>query len=415
MERNTSHAQRVEMIERHLAGESLAHIATDMGRSYYTIRGWWRAYRDAGWAGIVPKAPGPPQTGALSDFEPIVKYVALRLKRENPGWGLDVLLLHMTRRPSLAGKRLPRRTALYNYLKPFYPRLRPDYRGRTSRPSPAVTDVQAVHQRWQMDFKGRERIAPEGQVAPWLVCDEFSHAPLAGIIYTKRTGEPKAGLTYRDLQANLRQVFSQWGLPDQLRMDRDPLFVGSSRLEWPGTLLLWLAGLGVTPVINRPHRPTDNAHVERLGRTWNEQVASGADGLDKRGLQARTDHAWADRRQHLPSRNPHCAGRPPLVALPELARPRRPYTRQQETDLFKMRRVHQYLAQWRWQRKVDHTGCISLADYNRRVSRDLVGQIVKVHFDPHGAVFVAQTVDGTELKRFTLPILSQDYILGTGI
>jgi putative transposase len=206
MERNTKHAQRVEMVERHLKGESLAHIARDMGLNYYTIRTWWRAYRDAGWEGLVPKSPGPPKTGALSDFEPVVKYVALRLKRENPAWGLDVLRLHMKRRRSLTGKRIPRRTALYNYLKPFYPRFRPDYRGRTSQPSPPATDTQAVHQRWQMDFKGRESIAPEGQVAPWLVCDEFSSAPLAGIIYTKCTGEPKAGLSWRDLQANLGSV-----------------------------------------------------------------------------------------------------------------------------------------------------------------------------------------------------------------
>jgi transposase InsO family protein len=183
----------------------------------------------------------------------------------------------MERRRSLTGKRIPRRTALYNYLKPSYPRFRPDYRGRTSQPSPPTMDTQAVHQRWQMDFKGRESIAPEGQVPPWLVCDEFSSAPLAGIIYTKRTGEPKAGLSCRDLQANLRQVFTEWGLPDQLRMDRDPLFVSNPRLEWPGTLLLWLVGLGITPIINRPGRPTDNANVERLGRTWHEHVGYGAD------------------------------------------------------------------------------------------------------------------------------------------
>jgi transposase len=86
MERNMDHAQLVEMVERHLKGESLAHIASDVSLSYDTTRTWWRAYRDAGWEGLVPKPPGPPKTGALSDFEPVVRYVALRRKRENPAW-----------------------------------------------------------------------------------------------------------------------------------------------------------------------------------------------------------------------------------------------------------------------------------------------------------------------------------------
>jgi hypothetical protein len=50
--------------------------------------------------------------------------------------------------------------------------------------------------------------------------------------------------------------------------------------------------------------------------------------------------------------------------------------------------------------------------YNRRVSKNYVGQIVKIHCDPYETAFVAQAVDGAELKRFTLPIISQDYILG---
>ena len=68
----------------------------------------------------------------------------------------------------------------------------------------------------------------------------------------------------RLVQKDLRQVFARWGLPDAIRMDRDPIFVGSTRLEWPSTLILWLLGLGIQPIINRAYRPTDNAKVVRL-------------------------------------------------------------------------------------------------------------------------------------------------------
>jgi transposase InsO family protein len=411
-ERTTSHAQRVAMIEQHLQGQSLASIAQKMQLNRYTVRHWWRCYEQQAWRGLLARSTGRPSTGQLSSFEPMVKYVALRLKREHPGWGLDVLRLEMSRRPSLVGKQLPSRTALYNYLQPFYARLRPGRRLPSQKPQTVVREITRVHQRWQMDFKGKETIVPEGQVSPWLVCDEFSSAPLASVIYTKRTGDPKAGLTLRDIQANLRTVFNQWGLPDQLRMDRDPLWVGSSRLEWPSTLILWLVGLGVEPIINRPGQPTDNAQVERLNRTWQQHVALGAAGSTKAQLQTQTDQAWLDRRQFLPSRNRHCAGLPPLLACPELTSPRRPYTPAQEPSLFQMDRVYDYLSQWQWQRKVDQTGSISMADFNRRVSLQHVGQIVKVRFDKQTLQFAAYAVDGTYLNAFTVPVISETYILG---
>jgi len=265
-----------------------------------------------------------------------------------------------------------------------------------------------------MDFKGRETIAPEGQVAPFLVCDEFSSAPLAGVVYTKRTGNPTAGLSPRDIQENLRTLFHRWGMPKQLRMDRDSLWVGSSRMEWPGTILLWLVGLGILPVVNRPRRPTDNSQVERLCRTWNDHVGNGSGLRDKSVLQAETDQAWSDRRQYLPSRNPHCAGKPPLVALPHLTHSKREFSPELEASLFDMERVFEYLSHWEWIRKVDQTGAVSMADYNRLVSKKHVGQIVKVRFDTETQVFSAYDVDGTFLHSFTLPVITKEYILGHG-
>ena len=67
---------------------------------------------------------------------------------------------------------------------------------------------------------------------------------------------------------------------------------------------------------------------------------------------------------------------------------RRPYRVEQERDLFDLRRVDAYLAQWEWQRQVDETGKISLANRNHRVGRRYRGQVVKVRFDPETREFV---------------------------
>lgn len=340
--------------------------------------------------------------------------MALKLKRSYPKWGLDVLLLDLRRRPSLRGKKLPGRTALYHYLRPYMPRLQLARQSRTKRPSPVVSDTRAVHERWQIDFKGKVKVEEREAVLPLNVCDEHSSAPLAGFIFTNGTGQPHRGLTSRDVQQALRAVFTRWGRPQQLRMDRDGLFVGSSRLEWPGVLLLWLVGLGIEPVINRPGRPTDNAQVERLNLTWCHHVGTSRLTRSAAQLQLATDLAWLDRLFHLPSHNKQCLGQPPASRFPELFANPRPYYPHREADSFDIRLVHAYLATWQWQRKVDATGCISLSDTNRLVSKSLRGQIVRLHFDPDTALFVASTLDRQPVKRFNLPAIDPDWIMGTG-
>lgn len=412
--RTTGHGERVQLIAFHQQGFSYHQIAAETGLNYYTVRKWIRRFKQEGWSGIDPKRAKQHRQGALSQFEPMVKYVALKLKRNNPGWGLDVLLLAMSRHPSLAGVKLPARTALYNYLRPYLHRLQVNRRTRTTRPQPDAMRTQQVHQRWQIDFKGEIKVKPAGIVFPLNVCDEHSSAPLAGVIYAASGQHPKKGLTTRDIQQALRPIFTRWGRPQQLRMDRDPIWVGSTRLEWPGVLLLWLVGLDIVPIINRPGRPTDNAQVERLNRTWLEHVGLSQRSASSADIQSATDQAWQDRLFNLPSYNKHCAGQPPALVFPELLANQRTYHPDEEAHLFDLQRVHDYLATWQWQRKVDITGSISLHNTNRFVGKVYYGQIVKVHFDAQAHHFIASAMDDTQLTTFKLPSISAEFIMGTG-
>lgn len=413
-QKETTQAERIEMVERHQNGETLATIAMSKNRSVYTVRKWWRAYRDQGWAGLEAKDKGPPEVGALGRFDPMVKYVTLRLKRQHPGWGTPMLRLNMQRQSSLANKVIPGDTALWNYLKQFGDRLIKPKRLPTKRPQPETPKRgQQPHECWEMDFKGDEWVAGcDKIVAPFAFSDEASGAPLGRIIHELRVKGNRLGLTVRTVQADLRQVFSQWGLPDTLRMDRDPLFVGSGRLEWPSTLLLWLVGLGIQPIINRSYRPTDNALVERSHRTWKADVLVGGRYVDLVALQCFSDQTLEDRRCHLPSGHKNNQGLPPILAFPDLTTPRHPYAVDWERTLFRLERVDAYLAQWKWRRKVDKSGRISMADNNYRVSRHYRGQIVKIHFDPKTRDFVSTNMDDQEIARIQLVDVSKDFILG---
>jgi hypothetical protein len=264
-----------------------------------------------------------------------------------------------------------------------------------------------------MDFKADEPV--EGcslRIAPFLGCDSASGAPLGGQIPAIRGRGNRAGVTTRDVQADLRSLFCGWGLPDTLRMDRDAVFVGSCRLEWPGTLVVWLIGLGVQPISNRAYRPTDNAIVERNHQTWQAHVLEGAVDAELSEIQVATEQAFADRREALPARHAGCARRPFLVAFPQLAEPRRVYDAAEERASFKVEQLDAYLSEWRWRRTVDSRGQISLADRNYKVGAAYCGQSVRVHFDAVDRQLVCVAANGQVLGRMQVGELEVEYILG---
>ena len=413
-QQETTHAERVQMIELHQRGKSLSQIAEEMKCNYYTVRKWWRKYRQNGWEGIEVRAKGPPLVGRMGRFSPLVKYVALRLKREHPGWGPDKLRLEMSRRTSLQTSRLPNRSTLAGYLAQFRNRLYRKNRPATKRPDTEKMQSNEPHQCWQVDFKGDVTIA-NGHLTlmPFMVCDEASGAPLAGLIHTIKAKGNRTGLTTWDVQADLRQIFDDWGLPDALRMDRDPLLVGDARQQWPGLLLLWLVGLGVQPIINRAYRPTDNAIIERNHRTWGSDVMLGQTYNSEVEVQAETDQAFADRRGYLPSRHKGCDRQPPVIAFPALNIQRRSYAVLQEYTIFDIKRVDAYLQRWEWRRPVDSQGKIYFADEKFFVGRQYHKQIVKILFDPQTRRFRCLSMAGTEIARLEVMKISQAYILQT--
>lgn len=414
MSNTTTHAARVEMIERHLAGDSVATIAAAMQLNPFTVRKFWRRYRQTGWDGLLAPAPGPAGCGPLAHAPWRLKLRLLRLKRAHIGWGVDKLRLELLRTPRLHAVPIPHRSALAAYLARFGARLRHPRHHPTQRPAvPPSAPPTVPHQCWQADVKGDEPVAGCGlRVAPFLVCDTASGAPLGGQVHAIQSRGNRTGLGMREVQADLRVLFARWGLPDALRLDRDPLFVGSTRLQWPGTLLLWLIGLGVQPIINRAYRPTDNAIVERNHQTWYAHVLDGVAYPTLDAIQTATEQAFADRREQLPSHHSGCAGRPFLVAFPALQTARRPYRVADEAQLFDLGRVDAYLADWRWRRTVDSTGQISLANRNYRAGSQYHGQCISVQFDRPSRLFVGRQADGQEVGRWSVPEVDPAYIRG---
>jgi len=207
-------------------------------------------------------------------------------------------------------------------------------------------------------------------------------------------------------QAELREAFSQWGLPARIRVDNGVPW--GSDDELPTELACWLIGLGVGVVFNPPRRPQANGVVERsqgVAKQWGEPHTCAT----AEELQRRMDEM--DRRQReLYPITPDRRSR--WQVYPGLAHSGRAYSEEQEKDIWDLNRVAEHLAQFVLRRKVDGQGKISVYNTQRFIGRDRKGQSVYVTFDPVEMRWVVCDEQGTEIRRCDAPEVSREAIIG---
>jgi hypothetical protein len=212
------------------------------------------------------------------------------------------------------------------------------------------------------------------------------------------------------VQAVLRQWFARWGLPGALRLDNGPPWGGSHDL--PPDLALWVLGLGIALVYNRPRHKQGNAVIERdhgVCQRWVEAATC----PDLATLQTRLDWATTTQRERYPVRD----GQSRLAASPALAGGGRPYDPAREAGVWDERRVWAWLGEPVWTRRVDKVGRISLANRPLGVGRAWAGQEVTVRLvvandAPHWTVRDGQ---GRLLRQHPAPELGRERILALDV
>ena len=414
--RDLTHAERVAIVERHMDGATLDAIAESLDLNLFTVRHWWRVYRDGGWSALAPTPKGPPQRGALGRFDPRVKYVALRLKREHPGCGLPILRLHMQRRPSLAGIALPKNTVLWSYLHQFGSRLLTPRRLPTQRPESRAVRAEAAHQCWEMDFKGDEIVQGcQVIVCPFGVTDEATGAPLLRVMHTIQVRGNHQGLTRvkyrlicgRHSRHGVCRMPSAWIATRSL--SAVPTSIGPVRscCGW----LAWASNLSSTAPIGRPTMRWSSART-RPGAVMCLRERRSA---MSRPCRPPPIKPWKTVAGNCRRGHPGCAGRAPAVACPDLLCARHPFQVDRERQLFDLARVDAYLAHWEWRRPVDSAGKISLASRNQYISKRYLRQVVKLRFDPATREVICALASDEIVARLTLVELTAEYILGQGV
>jgi hypothetical protein len=246
-----------------------------------------------------------------------------------------------------------------------------------------------VHGVWQLDFKESLAVAGVGPVTLAQARDSVGRATVLHRVHPAAVlGQRIVKLTSAHVQADCRQAFATWGLPDAVQTDRASLFRDDDPTPFPTRLTLWWVGLGIAHQWIPRHTPQANGSVERSHRTTLQRTLSGRTFPDAAALQAQLDADWAELNAACPSRARGCGSRPPLTAFPELLRPRRPYWPEQELAQFDLARVDAYLARFSWLRGVSSHGVLSLGGQRYGLGRPWAGRSVSIRYDPAARTFI---------------------------
>ena len=203
-----------------------------------------------------------------------------------------------------------------------------------------------------------------------------------------------------DIRALLIDLFKQWGMPLAIRTDNGEPFGVPTRDVIP-IISLWLVAWGITPILNRPRRPQDNAKVESNQGTasrWAEVYK--CQSLEQ--MQMHLDEVCALQRDHFPVKRIGKATR--NVVFKDLYTVARPF----EKAVFDVQKAYCYLAQAVYPRKVSIGGTTSIYSKPFQVGTEHKGKTVFVKFDPQNVAWLFFDQNGDLLKTIHDPRFSYE-------
>jgi hypothetical protein len=400
------------LIRRKEAGATHQTVANELQCAWETVRKHWQRHRH----GRVAGKRGRPKRGVLSTYPPNLRAKAVELKRAHPHWGPANVRVELQECLQLNEAALPSPARLAALFKAECPEaVQPHASGLFRQVPPGP--VRQPQQRWQLDAKESVRL-PDGTQVTVLEARD----PAGGLMIISQVWvTPSAGgggcrkLILSEVQASLRLAFTRWGRPLEIQTDHEGVYVGAVGVDFPTLFTLWLAGLGITHVLSRHRRPTDQPHTERQHRTAGDMVWKDDPGTTPAELQARLDACHLRYHTQLPVRAAHCQGQPPLVCRPWAGHSGRTFDPAVEADLFDLARVGAFLAQLVWRRKVSSQGTLSLGHHVYGVGRPHVGQALTIRFQPDTWMFHFTDSDATLIAKLPAQGLSWADLLGAEV
>jgi len=397
----TTLAQRREMMRLVEEGHTYASVGEQVGVSFWTARKWIRIGKKFSIENMASRY-GRPATGPLAGFDPQIRYVVLRLKRQHPKWGAEYVVKKLGEKATLKGCKLASAMTIWRYWRSFGDRLFT----KRDPPKSKIAPSEIPHGVWQMDAKESMQIPGVGLVSFNQARDEYGRVTVMHRVHAEpERARELARMTSETAFQDCRIAFTEWGMPEAIQTDRDTIYVDSGQSPFPNRIVLWWVGLGIEHRLIPRRTPKRNGTVERSHRTLKERTLENQEFENAKELQKQVDADWHELNHECPSRARGCNGEPPLVAHPELLTPQRPYRPEWELDLFDLKRVDAYLAGFTWTRT-----CTSVGQLRMRKARYSLGQAwahqnVSVSYDPDVRQFVFKQIRSETRKGKEQPEL----------
>jgi len=140
-------------------------------------------------------------------------------------------------------------------------------------------------------------------------------------------------------------------------------------------IALWLTGLGIKVILNRPRRPTDNAKVERMQQTT-KNWADIKNCINSNQLQEYLNDVIQIQRAYYKVRR--LGNQTRLERYPNIMNNPRRYN----CLKFNVQKVYQELAQWQFVRQTSKTGQFSLYRQVYYIGTPYAKQYVVIKFNP---------------------------------
>lgn len=394
----TTLAQRREMLRLvEEEGYTYAAVAAQVGVSFWTARKWIRRGKCHG-AENLASCYGRPAKGPLGNCDARMRYLVLRLKRRHSKWGAAYVRKKLGEEPRWRDAQIPCASSIWRYWRSFGERLFP----KRDPPTSAISPSDRPHGVWQLDAKESMEIPGVGLVSFNHARDEFGRVTVLHRVHAEpERARELARLTSESAFQDCRIAFTEWGLPEAIQTDRDTIYVDSHQSPFPNRIVLWWVGLGIEHRLIPRRTPKRNGTVERSHRTLKERTLENQTFASAAALQKQVDADWQELNAECPSRARGCHGQPPLQAHPELRCNPRPYRPEWERELFDLRRVDAYLAEFTWFRTCTSVGQLRMRNIRYTLGAVWAHQEVAVTFDPAHRQFVftqirSQTRKGQE-------------------
>jgi len=194
-------------------------------------------------------------------------------------------------------------------------------------------------------------------------------------------------------------IFKLHGVPKYIKVDNGRPF-GDPQLDLIPPIALWLIGLGIKVIWNRPATPQDNAKVERaqgVMAKWTEYKKC----KDTFDLQVRLWREADFYNYHFPIKRHQ--GRKRIEIFPQL----RHTGKNWNPGDFKLKRVLIFMAKGQWERKVSSNGQVSLYGQRFSVGTAYKHQIVSFKLNPKKNAWNIFDAKGQLIQEKPSPFLLQ--------